>query len=76
MAKPQIETRELPTAIRWETLRMSYWHGQGYDTRGIQSQIDRHVTRLMECDSAADSQQFADVIEPWSAQSSDVMEAA
>lgn len=70
--KYQIPNPDLPSAIAWERTRANMLENWGYDVREIRALADNYVRRLMELDDGAETQQFADVPEAWSAESTNV----
>ena len=72
MARPKLENKDLPTAIAWERARANVLENWGFDASSIRALADNHVRRLMELDAGAETQQFADVPEAWSAESTNL----
>ena len=72
MPKPKIDAKDLHTAIAWERARANVLENWGHDAREIRALADNYARRLMDLDPAADSQQFCDVPEAWSAESIDL----
>ena len=73
--KYQIPNPDLPSAIAWERTRANILENWGQDASDIRALADNYVRRLMELDAGAETQQFADIPEAWSAESTN-LEAA
>ena len=72
MPRPKIDGKDLPTAIAYERARANVLESWGHDVSEIRALADNYVRRLMELDAGAETQQFADVPEAWSAESIDL----
>jgi len=72
MPKPKIDAKDLPIAIAWERARANVLESWGRDVRDIRALADNYARQLMELDAGAETQQFADVPEAWSAESIDL----
>ena len=76
MARPKVESKYLASAIAWERTRAKILESWGYDVSEIKALADNYARKLMDLDEAADSQQFSDVSQSWSADSPNQSEAA
>lgn len=59
MARFQIDSKDLPTAIAWETARANVLENWGFDAQDIRALADKYARRLMELSAESANDQEA-----------------